>query len=97
MFCDNCHSHVAKCLNVMGYGEFHLLLAKIDVETVHCSQEVELWNVEVVLLVFLLWKVCQFERLFEDILSFSDYFNDLLGGFWCSDVVTMLISVGVHV
>lgn len=22
IFCDNCHSHVAKCLNVMGYGEY---------------------------------------------------------------------------
>lgn len=21
IFCDNCHSHVAKCLNVMGYGK----------------------------------------------------------------------------
>jgi transmembrane protein 222 len=20
IFCDNCHSHVAKCLNIMGYG-----------------------------------------------------------------------------
>lgn len=22
IFCDNCHSHVAKCLNIMGYGTF---------------------------------------------------------------------------
>jgi transmembrane protein 222 len=21
IFCDNCHSHVAKCLNIMGYGD----------------------------------------------------------------------------
>lgn len=21
LFCDNCHSHVAKCLNLMGYGK----------------------------------------------------------------------------
>jgi large-conductance mechanosensitive channel len=38
LFCDNCHSHVAKCLNNMGYGKitsfsyvfsvYHVVLAK---------------------------------------------------------------------
>jgi hypothetical protein len=58
-----------------------------------CSQEIKLWNVEVVLLVFLLWKVCKFTRVYEDVHCFSHNIGDMFGGFQCCDILMASYTV----
>jgi transmembrane protein 222 len=42
LFMDNCHSHVAKCLNIMGYGKnFHNFLYSFFI--CHCQEQKKIY------------------------------------------------------